>query len=133
MLTLCGSCFSSLPGHRALGLPAGFAAAGMCSVMPSLFSVTGGNFELVNPGFLLRPDKPILLSTNLPEDFIFTLWAVTINAWSSGAASPLCCLQRVAVCVPSNEQADRFTASSDDVFSPLSATGAIVLAVVCPS
>lgn len=94
----------------------GFAAAGMCSVMPSVFSVTGSNFELVNPGFLLRPYKPILLSTKLPEDFVFTLWAVSISAWSSGAASPLCCLQHVAVCVPSKEQTDRFTASSNGVF-----------------
>lgn len=31
-------------------------------------------FELVKPGFLLRPDKPILLSSKLLEHFIFTVF-----------------------------------------------------------
>lgn len=99
-------------------------------MMPLVFLGTGSNFELVNPVFLLRPDKPILLSTKLLEDFTFTLWAV-ISAWSSGDASPLCCLQLVAVCVLP-EQTDQFPASSNGVFSPLSATGVTVLSVLCP-
>lgn len=88
------------PGPGALGLPVAFAAAGMCSVIPSVFS--GSNFELVHLPCLLNPDKPILLSIKLLEYFIFALGAVTVSAWSSGDASPLCCLQ----CFPSNKQTD---------------------------
>lgn len=118
------------PGPGALGLPEGFAAAGMCSAMLLVFS--GSNFELVNLACLLKPDKPILLSTKLLEDFVFALGAVTVSAWSSGDASPLCCLQCVAVCFPSTKQTDRFPPCSSGVFSPLAAAGAIVLSVVCP-
>lgn len=48
---------------------------------------------------------------------------------SSGDTVCPCCLQCVAVCIPSDIQTDQFTSSSNDVFSPLSETGGIVLFV----
>lgn len=82
ILAICEG-FSSLPDQYAIGLPLGFArcrGACCCSEMhcvhsPALCSeITGIISELVKPAFLLRSDKPVLLSYNLPEHFILTVF-----------------------------------------------------------